>query len=518
MGNYVAQEQNNDDNIDYNEEPPPSDDDKQSDKEKSIDTIWTFETNKIQSHDMQQMSSILHDYCKQTINTQANNDKLATADTMTFICALSKKYKMPLVEWLLSTYYRTFIDHYVNSGNDYDIKQFIKTYPFFRHYNNKSKPVLFNQLTMIIDICHVRLFSKPSLNQITYKICDKYDEYIEIVSSFDRFIQMNTQSNEDSLLNALPLQIDLWIVPNKVENVNDLIDHKQIEVPQDIEAELNLCSKLKEKNVYCYERNSSSYISWYETFKIVFREACKQFAKEKLERYKRYVMIIDRRQEVVSIYFFKAPKGTKIPKEYYQYLTVINFCYSKKVLLPKQDGRDIGAYHRLYNMFCLSYHMKAANNISVYWCFNGSQLRFYPIDMINIWPKFFGFEMNANEMTTYKNKLGPIFRDERFEKFYEITTKQQLSVLQPIKQTKIEEKTEQTIDALCIHVRQQFEAYPNWTDSVNEVIQIIDDEFEDLEQIRDDIEEPDDSNLLTTSDDVSFNAELLKVFQIFLNN
>ena len=132
---------------------------------------------------------------------------------------------------------------------------------------------------------------------------------------------------------------------------------------------------------------------------------------------------MDNCKQVINIHFYKVPKQI-LYKDHYQYLmSVISFYFSKQILLPKIKGDSIGIYERLFNIFCVSYHLKSDNCISAYWCFNGKQLRFYPCDMINLWPKFFE---KAQITISKESMLCNTFKNDQFDRFYEDTTRQKL--------------------------------------------------------------------------------------------
>eukprot|EP01084_Bolivina_argentea_P209582 356967_1 len=465
---------------------------------RAVDYYWSFSSNEVSSDDVQEMEYILRKFCPSLL---ANSDK-----TLALICALSKKKRIPLIENILSTYNRQLIMFTCSSKNNaskFTVECFINNCPLFQHYKNTDNR-LFDKLKMILPIFHKRLCCEPELNRITYKINDDINEYIEIQSAFHQLIQFSNK--EWSIFSDFPLRLDLWIIPRNIQCTNSDEYDQQTEIGNILD-ELKSCENLKSKFIYHCKIPFVHDIAWAKQLRTVFNNVFQQFGG-KLKRFRRYIMIIDRRetccQKFIHIYLFKVP-GQKLPAEYYEYLSLIKFYFSKQFLLPKVNQNNIGIYDRLFNIFCISYNLTAINNISVYWSFNGTQLRFYPSDMVNIWPLFF----YPNKVTIpHKKIFCEIFKNDQFEHFYQSATKQVLpqptlmfhQIDEASETTTISHETKQneeepTVNNFCKYLQRNLKE--QWSELVESVVENINKEFDEIDDVQDDVDDPDSSEILT---------------------
>ena len=113
---------------------------------------------------------------------------------------------------------------------------------------------------------------------------------------------------------------------------------------------------------------------------------------------------------------------------------------SKKSTLPKKGYKDQkeDLIKRQYTFsasegmngknFILSFHVQAVDNIKCYVYHNGTSIRFFPEDMVNVWPKWFNMTTDKNkDFISQKEKLldrlkNVKIRDDAFEQWYRMTT------------------------------------------------------------------------------------------------
>lgn len=163
------------------------------------------------------------------------------------------------------------------------------------------------------------------------------------------------------------------------------------------------------------------------------RDAIYRFSEESNGR-ERLVVIIDRRDTDnnrtsshvgAKLYAFNAPTCNVHESEsrkHEMYLRFHHFFESKRCILPGdriQDGpfSDIGLYDSLEGqMFALSYHVYAGDDISCYWSRHGNAHRLRAEDMRMEWPRYFAQQPLRDELELRAlDRLDS--KDEQYELF-----------------------------------------------------------------------------------------------------
>lgn len=242
------------------------------------------------------------------------------------------------------------------------------------------------------------------------------------------------QNHVKSAGTKLPLQIDFWVMPKAVSESQEFLDLQNddnkssddSEVDDDSESEEeddpsesnatelnNLDGRLKfTDNLIKKEIDDKSLPRLTRTFCDTFDDVIKG------QRGKRMVMLVDRRVDRKNVtdndknygdlndeeekkckdtlYAYLPKKSSDIPKG--RYLNESMFNLSKlevipsengKVEPPDQDSNAIHAVSSIPNLCILSVQIHEESVIRAYWYINGSCVRFFPSDMINVWPLYF---------------------------------------------------------------------------------------------------------------------------------
>eukprot|EP01083_Nonionella_stella_P168608 569766_1 len=463
-----------------------------------VNTYWQLKSNQITDDDEEEMEDILDDYCD---GLCPDMDK-----TLVFLSALEKKHGVPLIQLVFGVYSRELIKWYANPNHHnkpFTVQQFNLNYPLFQHYENVD-PKIHAAFDALISILIKRSFCEPLLNEISYVIQDDLNAFIEIQRAVHHIIRTCSK------ILSLPVRLDLIILPRKVKATGTIDDIEQQVQIGDLKVVFEAQEERDDAVDYYYCKiEYSDNVDWVKVLQGVIRDACDQFEIDNLEQSERYVLVIDRRAEYSTqyfhIYFYQVPDELQqtLPPQYYRHFSLLNFYFSKTFVLPTLGGRPIGLYARSFQMFALSYHLNATNDVSVYWYFNGSQVRFDPSDMITIWPKF--FETVPEEMVSLDALRDERFEAETFDAFWQSTTQQICDVFvtpqqpEPIMYATINPDDEESdggldIGTLCAYIKQKMGA--KWPDFVLQVIQRIEEEFEEIEDIEDDIGDIDSSEIL----------------------
>eukprot|EP00483_Globobulimina_turgida_P007850 UN07865 len=113
------------------------------------------------------------------------------------------------------------------------------------------------------------------------------------------------------------------------------------------------------------------------------------------------------------------------------------FNLTRMEILPSVNGKNdaIHSNSDILNMCLLSIHVHQANNICAYWYINGSMIRFFVNDMLNIWPLYFiQKRIDKENGISILQDIAPIARilaqkvhsiplkDDNFDTFFEQNT------------------------------------------------------------------------------------------------
>eukprot|EP01084_Bolivina_argentea_P024182 45106_1 len=146
----------------------------------------------------------------------------------------------------------------------------------------------------------------------------------------------------------------------------------------------------------------------------------------------------DEENEIADDFYIYSPPeecsslgdGSHVPEVY--------LAKSKNCILPKTGYHDDNVINKKNHTisvcdtlngknFILSFHVEAQDNVKCYVFFNGTIARFFPEDMLNVWPKFFKNSKQNEEFLKKKEELLQSLekveiRDDRFEEWYKMTT------------------------------------------------------------------------------------------------
>eukprot|EP01083_Nonionella_stella_P037170 101350_1 len=474
-----------------------------------VNTYWQLKSNQITDDDEKEMEDILDDYCD---GLCPDMDK-----TLVFLSALEKKHGVPLIQLVFGVYSRELIKWYANPNHHnkpFAVHQFNLNYPLFQHYENVD-PKIHAAFDALISILIKRSFCEPLLNEISYVIQDDLNAFIEIQRAVHHIIRTCIK------VLSLPVRLDLLILPRKVKakgTINDIDQQVQIRDLNDVfDHEVQEERDEDAVDYYHCRIEVSEDVDWVKVLQAVIRAACDQFDIDNLQQSERYVLVIDRRAEYCTeyfdIYFYQVPEALEqtLPLQYYRHFSLLNFYFSKTFVLPTLGGRPIGLYARSFQMFALSYHLDAIDDINVNWYFNGSQVRFDPSDMITIWPMF--FEHVPKGMVQMDVLCNERFESSIFDAFWQSTTQESNDIYvtpqkqyeqkpimyatsNPDEESESSESSDVSVDTntLCMCIKQKMGA--KWLDLVSQVIQRIEKEFEEIEDIEDDIGDIDSSEIL----------------------
>ena len=235
------------------------------------------------------------------------------------------------------------------------------------------------------------------------------------------------------------------------------------------------------------------------------------------KRFRRYLFIIDRRNpqniEHKNMGFIEPKMGQSqktwkdqiyfiVPNEYNELTVEIGLFpeqslgLSTKYIFPNPDKREPDHVKILDALngykFALSYHLFSQNNCSVYWYLNQGSTRFYVQDMKWLWSRFFA-EIENKPQTLSSQILQSIdycniyqrLSDDDFEEFM-VQSQSQCQI-------QIPNIDSRTIPEVVTQLAQCFE-----DSRIAELFAYVvkEEQFEDLETIKDDIEEVEDSVIL----------------------
>ena len=233
---------------------------------------------------------------------------------------------------------------------------------------------------------------------------------------------------------------------NKASDIGDIADilnsEKLLYLDRDIK-------RSEEKG-----RNERTIRSEYEKYLRKFKDSIKD---ENAPRFRRINMILDRRnnlneddqkindpnQVVNKFYTFNPPDNCNSfdYNEYGGHVPEIFIANSKTSTLPHKGYREsimsqkasqqnftFNATEQLEGRnFILSFHVQAIDEVKAYVYYNGTICRFYPNDMVYVWPNYFKpTEKNkqfAKNKASLLNELKNLtIRDDRFQHWYKLTT------------------------------------------------------------------------------------------------
>eukprot|EP01084_Bolivina_argentea_P292276 502436_1 len=298
--------------------------------------------------------------------------------------------------------------NYVNYKDfENSIKSAISLY--FNRYNSK---ISFVAMETKINASVIQ-FAEPTLKMI---------DFINDLCSIKKSV-IDSDDKKDDVLPAF--QFDLMIIPKPAINTNDDEDddtkvNEEADIIGDIEKRLVNCVCAIDTD--CKQNELFDYQSLFRQFKQKINEKYSSDNKNNFNSFhqRRYCIAVDLRNEKRKLYMFEPNISNRIDKnavdEHFMQL-------SYDSILPKGNTnlKPITAKNAESQVFILSFHVLSANKIKCYWYQRQQVSRFFPQDIVNLWPIYFVQEnKDKNKMKkitdeTKENKL----IDKIFSSFYE---------------------------------------------------------------------------------------------------
>eukprot|EP01084_Bolivina_argentea_P197729 338791_1 len=453
---------------------------------------------------------LMYDHCGiiyskyTTYNNQFKNEKNKNnIDALCIAKCIELNNGYPLLLMLLDTFSRDRVNgHKVNSleynipisDDKYSIgytviKWWTQDFIFGRYISNKypkkSDAIMHAVAELSRRVLPKYNFQPRSFSSTT--ICDSLNAFVKYTISFHNFVRNITTNG---YCQALPIQFDLWIIPQSTKQTtkqwlheyhNELNEIVYNEMRTDIYDEPIVYNEMR-ADIYdepiwdlrmClrnngYKENYDYSVRQFDeenvgTITKQFMHLWKSVRHSDMIRYKRYIIIIDRRNplnlrqknmghikpiiEKQKIWkdtaYLIAPKHRKmnsmkqfhtkdiqnITKKYYLFPEAL-LGYSK-YLFPNPSKRGSIAPIPIFAplngyKFCLSYHILQTDMVKVYWYANEGSMRFKLDDMKWLWKKCFQKINNEFQRLTKQNlallndkkKYGKELVDTKFQEFW----------------------------------------------------------------------------------------------------
>ena len=350
------------------------------------------------------------------------------------IVGLGVMYGITLLSYLSDAFDIFRISQFKKNSNYNDelpglIKQFISNSKLFKYIKSHANGI--NNVNIIRN--GLRKYRLRSNNTLRLKpilsMNDSINDFMSFYQSTSTYVTQTIQNlfskklQYNKIEETKPMQLDVWIIPNMVADVNDgnLTLDSNIKGYQSIgDINSNLAS-LKEYN------DEFNYIvltqKTDETESQLFNRGIKTAKDNGIGlhewngKYKRLIIIYDRRTQGKHVQFKEAtikqklnnytkPYNNKlyifettfiedldnnIPNQYYSIYPELFFAKSKKFLCVDNSQEFISSFNCLHGfMFCLSYHILSPINVKQYLYKNGCT-RLFKNDIEHIVaPMFYG--------------------------------------------------------------------------------------------------------------------------------
>eukprot|EP01084_Bolivina_argentea_P049180 90484_1 len=265
-------------------------------------------------------------------------------------------------------------------------------------------------------------FPRISFNKPFFLINDDINKFAEY------FIAMNECVNEFAESNIFPFQIDMLIIPKKVEKDKQWDSDTSSDAETDCDNEKDVFENIQQrlmKHKYKYNK-TQIYNNDIPFIKRVLHRLIRQRISLQTSN-QRIIVYINRRNVNVMIYVVQAPHS-KFPT-YYSALT--GFEASIKCMLPPMlDENKYNSHGCLndLNGFTFSWQVEKKDLIRCYWFASFGGTRFFPSDAIYLWPIYFKNGKKIQETLSIYLKLKQMeqVKDDGFVSWYENTTKSKL--------------------------------------------------------------------------------------------
>eukprot|EP01083_Nonionella_stella_P131379 399112_1 len=370
---------------------------------------------------------------------------------------IGRKHRFPLVTFLLDLYarcrlliYQNWIEKLndeetlyrkhkfkcKNAFEDLSIPKFIE-----RVLKSKSKETCSQTALVWFETTMESVYRQLSLSPLhlvhrTWTINDsrfifaKY--YIAMLIAVDNILK-NT-------VRRFPLQIDFWVIPKRTRVCENDSDDDKDSSDDDMEYsesedwcdDDDLLSQLHSRllkldNLITKEITDRNV----DVLCQLLFDVCQSVIKG--EYSKRMVVIIDRRGSDGKdrLYAYLPTNTHNIPSGNYLHEAMMHL--SRLEVIPSEDGNVYPAQTKnvvnvaapIYSMCLLSIQVHSTDVIRAYWYVHGTYTRWYLNDIINIWPAYFGEDLDEDvnnkiiNLIKDKSALVPL-QDAHFDAFFEI--------------------------------------------------------------------------------------------------
>eukprot|EP01084_Bolivina_argentea_P040979 75614_1 len=327
------------------------------------------------------------------------------------VLTAGKRIQKPLLLYLVDSYTRARINSWKQDKKPppLSIQEWVENDPQVQTLTGNNKQTI-DLLKSALDLFYKRFNSPINFGGIE-KINDTIRPFALYVNEAMDFIKRLFKN-----ATIPPFQLDLWIIPNGIEKADesepepddidesdDEKDNTLIEIESD---NYNIDESLKEIAHVKYERQGNekagrTFMETYTTFikqKGINSDDAKDFPRNK-----RIIMIADRRnkknnvfgnsasQDGDKIYMYQPPKGHQIPNNhlYEKFIQTSAECVLPK---SKRDGvicKQVNSKTGSSKYFMLSFHVEAEDEIRCYMYHRSQIWRFFPQDILDVWPCLF---------------------------------------------------------------------------------------------------------------------------------
>eukprot|EP01083_Nonionella_stella_P039060 106223_1 len=278
------------------------------------------------------------------------------------------------------------------------IQQWIKTDPTIQKITN-SNPKRERLLKSAMDTFYSR-FNSP----IRFGSIERINDCIR---PFALYVEEVLYLIQQLLLQKIgdagpPFQIDIWIIPKAIANKEEKEDESEDDEADDeskTSDEYDIDKSLDTHKLpyvtHCRKESDRTRV-FYDNLYAKFKQVDGMKDEKDYPRNKRFCIIADRRthdQEDMrsqvgdTLYMYQTAKGKDVPNDHLYEKYIQN---SAECVLPSSDHCDeVTAKTGSSKYFMLSFHVDAEDEIRCYLYHKSQFVRFYPHDILDVWPCFF---------------------------------------------------------------------------------------------------------------------------------
>uniref|UniRef100_A0A7S0TEF2 Uncharacterized protein n=1 Tax=Elphidium margaritaceum TaxID=933848 RepID=A0A7S0TEF2_9EUKA len=443
----------------------------------------TFDLSEINwslsSKDAAEPSKLIKQQCP---NVFGKEDDKAFFD----VVAIGNKNNIPIVTWLMDTFFRYRINAFMLEQRTVGIPEFVSEYALFKDLRASQSKKMVHKLESVFATFGKRFCPDMSLTQTFALVDDDLNEFADYYIAMHGAIESLIKGANKGLV---PCQIDFWVIPKNVTSSEAFDDDVDPEDEEDaksggggggddgedigIDCIGNLEHRLR-SNGYTYTKSDMDL----EHAKRLFAQGIDRQVNG--ARNQRIMVYLDRRnpnafdkmsqadfEKFVACGYgdddeenarnstrtkLKQQRNGEKEKSWKDRMYVVQskhaqyrqlparfrdfsaFFMSSECLLPQvkqeqaQRSKPFGCKDLLGGyQYVLSWQIEDEQLIKCYWYFNGQVTRLFAGDVLSLWPKSFtgAQEINANKAEILKEMSKQSF-DAQFENWYNQTTAKKL--------------------------------------------------------------------------------------------